>query len=143
MPTNMPLGTLEDLRDKEEQRRRNDDDDDDDDRRRWEEEDDLRRDNLRKMAEDDDDDYCDYGEPTIINNTYDGEVVTRYTRLYEPRDIARVEKVRVYELAKDCNLAPKDLVAKIRELGIDVANHMSNISLADAARVRLVCGIRT
>jgi translation initiation factor IF-2 len=45
-------------------------------------------------------------------------------------------KVRVYELAKDCNLAPKDLVAKIRALGIDVANHMSNLDVADADRVR-------
>jgi translation initiation factor IF-2 len=45
-------------------------------------------------------------------------------------------KVRVYELAKDCNLAPKDLVAKIRALGIDVANHMSNLDASDADRVR-------
>jgi translation initiation factor IF-2 len=45
-------------------------------------------------------------------------------------------KVRVYELAKDCNLAPKDLVAKIRTLGIEVANHMSNLDVADADRVR-------
>ncbi len=45
-------------------------------------------------------------------------------------------KVRVYELAKDCNLAPKDLVAKIRTLGIDVANHMSHLDVADADRVR-------
>ena len=45
-------------------------------------------------------------------------------------------KVRVYELAKECNLAPKDLVAKIRALGIDVANHMSNLDSADADRIR-------
>jgi translation initiation factor IF-2 len=45
-------------------------------------------------------------------------------------------KVRVYELAKDCNLAPKDLVAKIRTLGIEVANHMSHLDVADADRVR-------
>jgi translation initiation factor IF-2 len=45
-------------------------------------------------------------------------------------------KVRVYELAKDCNMAPKDLVAKIRALGIDVANHMSNLDASDADRVR-------
>ena len=45
-------------------------------------------------------------------------------------------KVRVYELAKECNLAPKDLVAKIRAFGIDVANHMSNLDASDADRVR-------
>jgi len=44
--------------------------------------------------------------------------------------------VRVYELAKECSLAPKDLVAKIRALGIDVANHMSNLDFADADRIR-------
>jgi translation initiation factor IF-2 len=45
-------------------------------------------------------------------------------------------KVRVYELAKECNLAPKDLVAKIRAMGVDVANHMSNLDAADAERIR-------
>ncbi len=45
-------------------------------------------------------------------------------------------KVRVYELAKECNLAPKDLVAKIRALGVDVANHMSNLDVSDAERIR-------
>jgi translation initiation factor IF-2 len=45
-------------------------------------------------------------------------------------------KVRVYELAKECNLAPKDLVAKIRALGVDVANHMSNLDASDAERIR-------
>src|ERR1017187_4616853 len=45
-------------------------------------------------------------------------------------------KVRVYELAKECNLAPKDLVAKIRALGVDVANHMSNLEASDAERIR-------
>ena len=45
-------------------------------------------------------------------------------------------KVRVYELAKECNLAPKELVAKIRAFGIEVANHMSNLDASDAERVR-------
>ena len=45
-------------------------------------------------------------------------------------------KVRVYELAKEFSLAPKDLVTKIRAMGMDVANHMSNIDVADADRVR-------
>jgi hypothetical protein len=45
-------------------------------------------------------------------------------------------KVRVYELAKEFSLAPKDLVAKLRILGIEVANHMSNLDASDADRFR-------
>jgi translation initiation factor IF-2 len=45
-------------------------------------------------------------------------------------------KVRVYELAKEFGVAPKDLVAKIRAFGIDIANHMSNLDSADADRIR-------
>jgi translation initiation factor IF-2 len=45
-------------------------------------------------------------------------------------------RVRVYELAKDVNVAPKDLVAKIRAMGIDVANHMSQIEPGEADRIR-------
>jgi translation initiation factor IF-2 len=45
-------------------------------------------------------------------------------------------KLRVYELAREFGLPPKDLVAKIRALGIDVANHMSNVDAGDADRVR-------
>ncbi|HEX7500238.1 MAG TPA: translation initiation factor IF-2 N-terminal domain-containing protein, partial [Polyangia bacterium] len=45
-------------------------------------------------------------------------------------------KVRVYELAKECNLAPRELVMKIRALGVDVANHMSNLDASDAERIR-------
>jgi translation initiation factor IF-2 len=45
-------------------------------------------------------------------------------------------KVRVYELAKEFGFVPKELVTKIRALGIDVANHMSNLDGADADRVR-------
>ena len=45
-------------------------------------------------------------------------------------------KVRVYELAKEIGMAPKDLVAKARTLGIEVANHMSNLAGADVDRVR-------
>jgi translation initiation factor IF-2 len=45
-------------------------------------------------------------------------------------------KVRVYELAKECNMAPKDLVAKIRAMGLEVANHMSNVDASDAERIR-------
>ena len=42
----------------------------------------------------------------------------------------------VYELAKDLGLQPKDLVAKVRAMAIDVANHMSQIEPADADRIR-------
>ena len=47
-----------------------------------------------------------------------------------------IAKVRVYELAKELNLAPKDFVAKIRTMGFDVANHMSNVDTAEADRIR-------
>jgi translation initiation factor IF-2 len=47
-----------------------------------------------------------------------------------------VAKIRVYELAKEFGMAPKNLVAKLRTLGVEVANHMSNLDGADADRVR-------
>ncbi|MGZ3442689.1 MAG: translation initiation factor IF-2 N-terminal domain-containing protein, partial [Polyangia bacterium] len=45
-------------------------------------------------------------------------------------------KVRLYEVAKDLGLANKDLVAKVRALGIEVKNHMSNLEPEDVARVK-------
>jgi translation initiation factor IF-2 len=42
----------------------------------------------------------------------------------------------VYELAKDLNVPPKDLVTKVRAMGIDVANHMSHLESVDVDRVR-------
>ncbi len=45
-------------------------------------------------------------------------------------------KVRLYEVAKDLGLANKDLVAKVRALGIEVKNHMSNLDVDDVARVK-------
>jgi translation initiation factor IF-2 len=50
--------------------------------------------------------------------------------------VAPAGKVRIYELAKDLGVAPKDLVARIRSLGIEAKNHMSNLELDDVARVR-------
>jgi len=44
--------------------------------------------------------------------------------------------MRVYELAKELSLTPKDMVAKVRQLGIEVANHMSHLEPADVERVR-------
>ena len=55
----------------------------------------------------------------------------------EPAGMAvSAAKIRVYELAKEFGMAPKDLVAKVRTLGVEVANHMSNLEGADADRVR-------
>ena len=45
-------------------------------------------------------------------------------------------KVRLYEVAKDLGLANKDLVTKVRALGIEVKNHMSNLDVEDVARVK-------
>src|SRR5499427_5135460 len=58
-----------------------------------------------------------------------------YERRPEPEAPAG-PRLRVYELAKDLNLPPKDLVAKVRAMGIDVANHMSHLESVDVDRVR-------
>ena len=51
-------------------------------------------------------------------------------------DASAAPRVRVYEMAKELGLANRDLVGKIRALGIDVANHMSHIEAADVDRIR-------
>jgi translation initiation factor IF-2 len=45
-------------------------------------------------------------------------------------------RMRVYELAKDLGVSNKDLVNKIKSLGIEIANHMSHLDPADVDRVR-------
>ena len=45
-------------------------------------------------------------------------------------------KVRVYELAQEFGVANKELVAKVRGMGIDVRNHMSSVEPDDAQRIR-------
>jgi translation initiation factor IF-2 len=45
-------------------------------------------------------------------------------------------RVRVYELAKDLGVQPKDLLVKLRAMAIDVANHMSQIEPGDVDRIR-------
>src|SRR3954462_2781203 len=45
-------------------------------------------------------------------------------------------RVKVYDLAKDLNVSKDELVKKARAMGIDVANHMSQLEAADAVRVR-------
>jgi translation initiation factor IF-2 len=45
-------------------------------------------------------------------------------------------RVKVYDLAKDLGVGKDELVKKARAMGIDVANHMSQLEPADADRVR-------
>src|SRR3954468_4067947 len=45
-------------------------------------------------------------------------------------------RVRIYELAKELALGHREMVAKVRSLGIEVANHMSHLEPADVDRVR-------
>src|SRR5215470_2299544 len=47
-----------------------------------------------------------------------------------------VQKVRVYEVAKDVGLSNKELVDKIRALGIEVKNHMSTLEPDAISRVK-------
>jgi translation initiation factor IF-2 len=47
-----------------------------------------------------------------------------------------IQRQRVYEVAKDMGLANKDLVDKIRALGIEVKNHMSALEPEDVNRVK-------
>ena len=58
-----------------------------------------------------------------------------YERRPEPEAPAG-PRLRVYELAKDLNVQPKDLVNKVRAMGIEVANHMSHLESVDVDRVR-------
>jgi translation initiation factor IF-2 len=45
-------------------------------------------------------------------------------------------RMRVYELAKELKMEHKDLVNKIRAMGIEVANHMSHLEASEADRIR-------
>src|SRR3954453_4462395 len=58
-----------------------------------------------------------------------------YERRTEPEAPAGPRR-RLYDLAKDLNLQPKDLLNKVRAMGIDVANHMSHLESVDVDRVR-------
>ena len=49
---------------------------------------------------------------------------------------AAAKQVRLYEVAKDLGLTNKDLIEKVRALGIEVKNHMSNLETEDVTRVR-------
>jgi translation initiation factor IF-2 len=45
-------------------------------------------------------------------------------------------RVRIYELAKELAFGHREMVAKVRSLGIEVANHMSHLEPGDVDRVR-------
>ena len=44
--------------------------------------------------------------------------------------------MRVYELAKSLNMSNKDLLERLKKMGIDATNHMNNLNDADCAAVR-------
>src|SRR5258705_5244040 len=44
--------------------------------------------------------------------------------------------MRVYEIAKEVGIHNKDLIAKIRALGLEVNNHMSSLDADDVARIK-------
>src|SRR3954467_13366643 len=44
--------------------------------------------------------------------------------------------MRVYEIAKEVGIPNKDLIAKIRQLGLEVNNHMSSLDADDVARIK-------
>lgn len=45
-------------------------------------------------------------------------------------------KIRIHELAKELKMNSKDLVARLRQMGYSVKNHMSTIEEKDAARIK-------
>src|SRR5215216_3021360 len=44
--------------------------------------------------------------------------------------------MRVYEIAREVGIPNKDLIAKIRALGLEVNNHMSSIDADDVVRIK-------
>src|ERR1700754_375403 len=46
------------------------------------------------------------------------------------------QKMPVYEIANEVGIPNKDLIAKIRALGLEVNNHMSSLDADDVARIR-------
>src|SRR5258708_13077175 len=55
---------------------------------------------------------------------------------YPPPESPAGPRVRIYELAKELALGHREMVAKVRSLGIEVANHMSHLDPVDVERVR-------
>ena len=46
-----------------------------------------------------------------------------------------MSKIRIYELAKQLNVANKDLMEKIHSVGIEAKSHMGMLTEEDAAKV--------
>jgi translation initiation factor IF-2 len=44
--------------------------------------------------------------------------------------------MRVYEIAKEVGIPNKELLAKIRSLGLEVNNHMSSLNADDVVRIK-------
>src|SRR5450432_2100011 len=55
---------------------------------------------------------------------------------YNTPEVPAGPRVRIYELAKELALGHREMVAKVRSLVIEVANHMSHLEPADVDRVR-------
>lgn len=47
-----------------------------------------------------------------------------------------MKKVRVYEIAKELNITSKELIEKMKELGLEVASHMSTLTSEESALVK-------
>lgn len=47
-----------------------------------------------------------------------------------------MKKIRVYELAKELSITSKELIEKVKELGLDISSHMSTLSNEDALLVK-------
>ena len=47
-------------------------------------------------------------------------------------------KIKIYELAKELNLTSKELMEKVKEMGIEVKTHMSSIEEDIAKKVRKI-----
>ena len=45
-------------------------------------------------------------------------------------------KIKLYELAKELNLTSKELLKKVRDLGIDVKSHLSNLEEEDVIKIK-------
>jgi translation initiation factor IF-2 len=45
-------------------------------------------------------------------------------------------KIRIHELAKKLNMNSKDLVARLRQMGYSVKNHMSTIDEKEIAKIK-------
>ena len=47
-----------------------------------------------------------------------------------------MSKIRVYELGKQLEKDNAEIIAKLKELGVDIKNHMSSVTMEDAQKVK-------